>query len=600
MATKPEDRYDSPRALAEDIEHWLADEPVSAWREPAAVRARCWVARASAVASGAAAAALVALVGLTAGLFVVSGLNSKLEAANLNLIAANDAESQAHERRCAAAQGRTRRAFDIVTDDVIVGLLGRGNQYQLGPPEQEFLRKVLGFYQEFAASQGDTPQAQHDRAHGYLRVGFFASAWASSKQPKRRMTMPWPFRSGSLAQSPEAGSYQEVLARVQSHRGTLLESTSRPQEAEAGLPRLAGDPPATPRGAAAQNRVGLARDGNNLGNVLRDASRHRDAEAAYGDALAELQTLAAEFPGVADHRKDLAMVHNNRGALLDQMNRPHDAETAYREALNLLKKLSADAPGVAAYRHSMVLSLQNQGHVLGDLGRPGDAEAAYREALAVARQLAADFPTVPDYRHGLAATHAALAGHYRDSDNAADAEAAFRDAVAVLKRLTSDFPAVPSYRESLAVYYNGLGILLRENGRMPEAEAAYRACARFKSSSAAEVPANPGYRQELARVHHNLGAPLYFLGRHDDAHSAYHEARWRCGKNWRPSFRRPRLIVGTSPRAMRRWPFCWRPWPGPKRPKRPTARRSRCGTRWPRVPRKWPRTATSWHRAITA
>jgi formylglycine-generating enzyme required for sulfatase activity/tRNA A-37 threonylcarbamoyl transferase component Bud32 len=45
MSANPEDRYASPRALADDIEHWLADEPVSAWREPTAVRARRWVAR---------------------------------------------------------------------------------------------------------------------------------------------------------------------------------------------------------------------------------------------------------------------------------------------------------------------------------------------------------------------------------------------------------------------------------------------------------------------------------------------------------------------------------------------------------------------------
>ena len=34
MATKPADRYAACRALAEDIERWMADEPVSAWREP--------------------------------------------------------------------------------------------------------------------------------------------------------------------------------------------------------------------------------------------------------------------------------------------------------------------------------------------------------------------------------------------------------------------------------------------------------------------------------------------------------------------------------------------------------------------------------------
>ena len=34
MALRPEDRYESPRALADDVERWMADEPVSAYSEP--------------------------------------------------------------------------------------------------------------------------------------------------------------------------------------------------------------------------------------------------------------------------------------------------------------------------------------------------------------------------------------------------------------------------------------------------------------------------------------------------------------------------------------------------------------------------------------
>src|SRR5262249_45974887 len=34
MALRAEDRYPTPRALAEDIEHWMADEPVAARRRP--------------------------------------------------------------------------------------------------------------------------------------------------------------------------------------------------------------------------------------------------------------------------------------------------------------------------------------------------------------------------------------------------------------------------------------------------------------------------------------------------------------------------------------------------------------------------------------
>ena len=45
MAVNPEDRYATCRALADDIERWIADEPVSARREPASARVARWARR---------------------------------------------------------------------------------------------------------------------------------------------------------------------------------------------------------------------------------------------------------------------------------------------------------------------------------------------------------------------------------------------------------------------------------------------------------------------------------------------------------------------------------------------------------------------------
>jgi formylglycine-generating enzyme required for sulfatase activity len=61
MALRPEDRYATPRALAEDVEKWLADAPVSAYREPWTTRARRWAARHRTAVTATAAAAFVAL-----------------------------------------------------------------------------------------------------------------------------------------------------------------------------------------------------------------------------------------------------------------------------------------------------------------------------------------------------------------------------------------------------------------------------------------------------------------------------------------------------------------------------------------------------------
>jgi serine/threonine protein kinase len=45
MALRPDERYGTALELAADIERWLADEPVTAWREPWSVQARRWVSR---------------------------------------------------------------------------------------------------------------------------------------------------------------------------------------------------------------------------------------------------------------------------------------------------------------------------------------------------------------------------------------------------------------------------------------------------------------------------------------------------------------------------------------------------------------------------
>src|SRR5208282_1385213 len=90
MALRPEDRYPSPKALADDLERWTADEPVTAWREPFSRRARRWARRnRTLVAASAAAALLVPVAAVTSYAAV------RLDRLNGRLIASNKAGSAA-------------------------------------------------------------------------------------------------------------------------------------------------------------------------------------------------------------------------------------------------------------------------------------------------------------------------------------------------------------------------------------------------------------------------------------------------------------------------------------------------------------------------
>ena len=118
MALHPEDRYGSSRALAEDIERWMADEPVSAWREPVSRRAGRWARRHRPAVSGAAAAALAGLIGLAAVAIVQSRAKSAMESKNLLLTAANGATTSALAQS-EESRDRAKAVNDFLTEDLL-------------------------------------------------------------------------------------------------------------------------------------------------------------------------------------------------------------------------------------------------------------------------------------------------------------------------------------------------------------------------------------------------------------------------------------------------------------------------------------------------
>jgi tetratricopeptide (TPR) repeat protein len=141
LATEPKDRYPTALALAEEVEHWLGDEPVSAWREPVSLRARRWARRNRMAVTGAAAAVLAGLVGLAAVVAVQSRANSALETKNLQLTAAKIAteraltetrdEKKKTEAALAQSEESRKRAKAVLTflkDDVISATRPEGQE----------------------------------------------------------------------------------------------------------------------------------------------------------------------------------------------------------------------------------------------------------------------------------------------------------------------------------------------------------------------------------------------------------------------------------------------------------------------------------------
>src|SRR5262249_29724641 len=78
MAYRPKDRYPSARALANDLEHWLADEPISVYREPLSTRLTRWGRRHRTLATGIGVLLITAVIGLGLGTLLLGRANDRI------------------------------------------------------------------------------------------------------------------------------------------------------------------------------------------------------------------------------------------------------------------------------------------------------------------------------------------------------------------------------------------------------------------------------------------------------------------------------------------------------------------------------------------
>jgi WD40 repeat protein/tRNA A-37 threonylcarbamoyl transferase component Bud32 len=127
MALEPEERYPSAPALADEIEHWLADEPVSVYREPITVRLTRWGRRHRTLATSMGVLLITTVVGLAiAAMFIHREqlrTDEKRIEAELNLVETKRqrkiAEVQAEDLRRRDYINRVNLAHGEVLDDNI-------------------------------------------------------------------------------------------------------------------------------------------------------------------------------------------------------------------------------------------------------------------------------------------------------------------------------------------------------------------------------------------------------------------------------------------------------------------------------------------------
>jgi tetratricopeptide (TPR) repeat protein len=244
---------------------------------------------------------------------------------------------------------------------------------------------------------------------------------------------------------------------------------------------------------------------------------------------------------VPEYRRDLAGSHNNLGNLLTSLGKRAEAAAAYRQARALREKLAADFPTVPEHRQELATSHNNLGIVLASLGKRPEAEAVYRQALALREKLTSDYPTVPDYRSDPARSHNSLGILLASLGKRPEAEAEYRQVLALREKLVADFPTVPEYALDLGGSYCNFGLLVMGRGEAASSLAWFAKAGATLRPVLAKEPRLVTARLFLRNMHENRALALDQLGRHVEAVADWEQAialndekprdgEYRCGR----------------------------------------------------------------------
>jgi serine/threonine-protein kinase len=568
MAHRPADRYHSPKGMAEDIERWMADEPVSAWREPVSRRVRRWANRNRTAVASAAVALVAGVVGLSAVLAVQTRAKAEVTRALAGERDANQALAAANQelaRTSAKVQGR----YDLAVDAIKMFYTGVSEDFLL--KEEKFkelrdrlLKSAAGFYGKLRALLGNEKDYASRRA---LAQANFELAALTEKVGRKEdaLAAHRAVLAAREALAAEPGTDATTKAEVGvslNAVGDLLTSTNNTDEALATYHRsedlLKGlaefEPSARAALAACRRELGFllyltgkateslavyklaladqealaaaldasdeARDGLaathvRIGVLLLNLGKMTDAEAELRATLVIRRKLADDNPGVLKFHSSLAFGYYLLGAVLTRSGRPSEAE--YRAALAIQQKLADTNPAVSGSRMTLAMTYLDLGTVLRYAGKPTEGEAKCREALEIFQKLADDNPADRDFQFHLGEAYVDLSRHLLQAGKPAEAEAADHTGLAIFRKLVDENPDVAVNRLYLAISVNCKGWRLAQTGRPSEAEAAYREAMAILQKFSDDNPKVSDYRRHLANFAQNLSIPLRRLGRLDEA-----------------------------------------------------------------------------------
>jgi serine/threonine-protein kinase len=483
MALKPEDRYVSAKALRDDVEHWMADEPVLAYRDPLPARLARWARRHKTAVAATAALLVAAVAGLSVGSILL------------------ERERARTDRERALAVRNYSYAYDAA--ETMLGRVGDVDLAeipQMEPVRLELLETAKLQFDKLLEQRSKDPEILLLEGRTRARLGDVLEMMGHYAEAERNYRDAIESLRVLERRLKSDDRPRRELARARHGLGVLLRKMNRFREAESELreavrlrEQLAAKSPddSSLRRALSDSRY-------YLGALLsRLANPHPEDEQLYRQAIKDQEALLALSPDDPENRLKLARYLNNLG-ILEARTEPAKAEREFRRGLDLLAGLDRTNSDLPSARWQGARASNNLATLLWDEGRGAKSQEMLKQARDVLDRLTAEFPRILQYRRELASIFNNLGRVGRGSKQNDPAAESFRQAANLLKELAKRYPQVPDYQEDMDIALFQVGLFKAETD-LAAAERVVKPILVDQEHLIATYPNVPDYRNALGR-----------------------------------------------------------------------------------------------------
>jgi eukaryotic-like serine/threonine-protein kinase len=317
MALKPTDRYSSPRALGEDVERWMADEPVNARPEPFEERFRRRMRRHRTAMTAAMVGLLAASIGLASILIVQSQARADLSRKNQELQESVDREKQTN-LKLSEANTTLELALRQLSDSISREIHVSNDLREARDRESKIYRELLD------AKRRD--EERFDLAMKTAKSFLIATGQDSADDSGRESLKERVFTvaeglyeqmAAQLLKETDQGSRRR-LAKVRYDQGELqagkgnFEKALEFQQVSLELrTRLVAE-----EGAEKEVAYEITRNQTAIGLLLEKSGKYDKAKGNYEEARRKLDELVRSDPRSIPYQSRLADCHEYIGRVL--------------------------------------------------------------------------------------------------------------------------------------------------------------------------------------------------------------------------------------------------------------------------------------------